>query len=170
MASLVEELLIGMQKEEACYARLLELSDAKRAAIIAGAVAELEAVTASEEEISSDLRNLENKRVSILRDMAVDLGHDGEQFTVTKVIEQLDAQPKEQHDLTEARDALVDTATRLRAANEQNSVLLQQALEMVEFDLTLFKSLKQAPETANYDKNAYNTGELLGGSSFDTSQ
>ena len=41
---------------------------------------------------------------------------------------------------------------------------------MVEFDLTLFKSLKQAPETANYDKNAYNTGELLGSSSFDTSQ
>ena len=72
--------------------------------------------------------------------------------------------------MTEARDALVKTATRLQAANEQNSILLQQALEMVEFDLTLFKSLKQAPETANYDKNAYNTGELLGGSSFDTSQ
>ena len=170
MASLVEELLIGMQKEEACYARLLELSDAKRAAIIAGAVAELEAVTGSEEKISSDLRNLENKRVSILRDMAVVLGHDGGQFTVTKVIEQLDTQPKEQYDLTEARDALVETATRLQAANAQNSILLQQALEMVEFDLTLFKSLKQAPETANYDKNAYNTGELLGGSSFDTSQ
>ena len=108
--------------------------------------------------------------MSILRDMAVVLGHDGEQFTVTKVIEQLDTQPKEQYDLTEARDALVEIATRLRTANEQNSILLQQALEMVEFDLTLFKSLKQAPETANYDKNAYNTGELLGGSSFDTSQ
>ena len=64
----------------------------------------------------------------------------------------------------------MEIATRLRTANEQNSILLQQALEMVEFDLTLFKSLKQAPETANYDKNAYNTGELLGGSSFDTSQ
>ena len=82
------------------------------------------------------------------------MGHDGEQFTVTIVIEQLDTQPKEQYDLTEARDALVETATRLQAANAQNSILLQQALEMVEFDLTLFKSLKQAPETANYDKNA----------------
>ena len=102
--------------------------------------------------------------------MAVVLGHDGEQLTVTNVIEQLDGQPKEQRDLTAARDALVDVATRLQTANAQNSVLLQQALEMVEFDLTLFKSLKQAPETANYDKNAYNTGELLGSSSFDTSQ
>ena len=128
-------------------------------AIIAGAVADLEEVTATEESISSDLKNLENKRVSILRDMAVVLGHDGEQLTVTNVIEQLDGQPKEQGDLTAARDALVDVATRLQTANAQNSVLLQQALEMVEFDLTLFKSLKQAPETANYDKNAYNTVE-----------
>ena len=168
MASLVEELLVGMKKEDACYTRLLELSENKRQAIIAGAVADLEEVTATEESISSDLKNLENKRVSILRDMAVVLGH--EQLTVTNVIEQLDGQPKEQGDLTAARDALVDVATRLQTANAQNSVLLQQALEMVEFDLTLFKSLKQAPETANYDKNAYNTGELLGSSSFDTSQ
>ena len=54
--------------------------------------------------------------------------------------------------------------------NQQNQILLQQALEMVEFDLTLFKSLRQAPETANYDKNAYNTGELLGSGGFDAKQ
>ena len=54
--------------------------------------------------------------------------------------------------------------------NEQNQVLLQNALEMVEFDLTLFKSLRQAPETANYDSNAYNTGTLLGSSGFDAKQ
>lgn len=170
MASLVEELLLGMNREQECYAQLLELSETKRQAIIAGAVEELEAVTASEEEISSQLKNLDNKRIGILRDMAVVLGHDGEDFTVTKVIEQLGTQPKEQHDLTEARDRLVDVATRLQAANAQNSILLQQALELVEFDLTLFKSLKQAPETANYNKNAYNTGDLLGSSNFDTSQ
>lgn len=170
MASLVEELLVGMKKEESCYARLLELSETKKQAIIKGAVADLEEVTATEESISSDLKNLENKRMGILQDMAVVLGHDGEQFTVTNVIEQLQTQPKEQSELTAARDGLVDVATRLQTANAQNSILLQQALEMVEFDLTLFKSLKQAPETANYDKNAYNTGELLGSSNFDTSQ
>ena len=49
-------------------------------------------------------------------------------------------------------------------------MLLKQAIEMVEFDLTLFRSLRQAPETANYDKNAYNTGTLLGGGGFDAKQ
>ena len=41
---------------------------------------------------------------------------------------------------------------------------------MVEFDLTLLKSMRQAPETANYNKNTYNTGDLLGGSGFDEKQ
>lgn len=170
MASLVEELLLDLQTETSTYQELVDLSDVKREAIIHGRVEELEGITAQEEEISSRLKNLETKRTNILKDMAVVLGHDGEQMTVTIVIEKLGFQPKEQQALTEARDRLVEIASQLQFANQQNSILLQQALEMVEFDLTLFKSLKQAPETANYNKSAYNTGDLLGGGSFDTSQ
>ena len=170
MASLVEELLIDLQTETGTYQELVDLSDVKREAIIHGKVDELEGITAQEEEISNRLKSLETKRTNLLKDMAVVLGHDGEQMTVTKVIEQLGSQPKEQQALTEARDRLVETASQLQFANQQNSILLQQALEMVEFDLTLFKSLKQAPETANYNRSAYNTGDLLGGGSFDTSQ
>ena len=170
MASLVEELLLDLQTETSTYQELVDLSDVKREAIIHGRVEELEGITAQEEEISSRLKNLETKRTNILKDMAVVLGHDVEQMTVTIVIEKLGSQPKEQQALTEARDRLVEIASQLQFANQQNSILLQQALEMVEFDLTLFKSLKQAPETANYNKSAYNTGDLLGGGSFDTSQ
>ena len=54
--------------------------------------------------------------------------------------------------------------------NTQNQALIKQSLEMVEFDLTLLKSMRQAPETANYNKNACNTGDLLGSSGFDAKQ
>jgi hypothetical protein len=47
---------------------------------------------------------------------------------------------------------------------------LRQAIELTEFDITLFKSLRQAPETANYNRKAYSTGVLLGGSGFDAKQ
>lgn len=170
MASLVEDLLEELQTEAQTYQELLALSDSKRESIIKGKVEDLEKITATEEEISSRLKNLEKKRQNILNDMAVVLGHDGESLTVTEVIQQLGTQPKEQQTLTLARDRLVEVASQVQFANQQNSILLQQALEMVEFDLTLFKSLKQAPETANYNKSAYNTGDLLGGGSFDTSQ
>ena len=54
--------------------------------------------------------------------------------------------------------------------NDQNQRLTKQALELVEYDLTLFKSMRQAPETANYNRNAYNTGEILGTTGFDANQ
>ena len=58
----------------------------------------------------------------------------------------------------------------MQKINELNSQLLAQAIELAEFDITLFKSMRQAPETANYDRNAYNTGDILGSSGFDAKQ
>ena len=76
----------------------------------------------------------------------------------------------EQQMLAERRDRLLEVGTKMQTLNHQNEALLKQAMEMVEFDLTLLKSMRQAPETANYNKNAYNTGDLLGGSGFDAKQ
>ena len=72
--------------------------------------------------------------------------------------------------LMEVKERLLQTGKEMAAINEQNEILLNQALEMVEFDLTLLKSMRQAPETANYNKNACNTGDLLGSSGFDAKQ
>ena len=116
------------------------------------------------------LKNLETKRSGVLADMADVLGQDAETLTVRKMIDLLEKQPNEQKKLSDLCDRLRHTLDEMSAVNEQNRVLLEQALEMVNFDLTLFKSLRQAPETANYDKNAYNTGELLGSSGFDAKQ
>ena len=69
-----------------------------------------------------------------------------------------------------SKGAALQTGKEMAAINEQNEILLNQALEMVEFDLTLLKSMRQAPETANYNKNACNTGDLLGSSGFDAKQ
>lgn len=170
MASLMEELLQVLNDEEAGYRRLLSLSDTKKDAIIQGRINDLEQITADEQDVSDSLKVLENRRSRILKDMAVVLGHDGESLTVTEMAELLGSQPDQQDALIQARDRLTETASRMQFANQQNQVLLQQALEMVEFDLTLFKSMKQAPETANYDKNAYSTGDILGNSGFDAKQ
>ncbi len=51
--------------------------------------------------------------------------------------------------LAERRDRLLEVGTKMQTLNHQNEALLKQAMEMVEFDLTLLKSMRQAPETAN---------------------
>ena len=88
-------------------------------------------------------------------------------MTFTRLISLLDTQPKVQEQLTEARDSLLTAANQMKTLSDQNAILIRQAIELNEFDMTLFKSLRQAPETANYDKSAYNTGSLLGGGGFD---
>lgn len=170
MASLMDELLDVIEQEENHYRKLIGYSTEKTDAIVKADIRKLEDMTNLEQEETSFLKNLETKRTSVLNDMAVVLHQDPETLTVQKMIDLLEKQPKEQQELIEKRDRLHKTLDEMSVVNERNRALLEQALDMVNFDLTLFKSLRQAPETANYDKNAYNTGDILGSNGFDTRQ
>ena len=170
MASLVEELVSILSEEEKIYKKLLEYGEQKKDILIKGDVPALEKLTVLEQEASDELLSMSNRQSSTLGDIAIVLGKTSEQMTVTKLIGYLDTQPDIQKKLTEARDSLLDTAKQMQRINQQNEALIQQAIEMTEFDITLFKSMRQAPETANYNKSAYNTGAILGNSGFDAKQ
>lgn len=170
MASLAEELYSVMCEEKKGYDELYDLSQKKRKAIVKRNLQELQDINTQEETITSRLKNLENRRIKNLTDMSVVMGHDDEILTVTQVIDLLDNQPEEQKHLKDAKRELVNSATRMHQLNEQIQVILNQALEMTEFDLNLFENMKKAPETANYDKHAYNTGDVLPSGGFDLKQ
>ncbi len=170
MASLMEDLLDVLGKEEQQYQGLIELGKRKREVVIKADIAALTEITDEERDVASTLQNLAKKRTRVLNDMATVLGKDPKEITITKMIGYLEGQPEEQRKLSERRESLLQVGSQMAAINQQNEVLLRQALEMVEFDLTLLKSMRQAPETANYNRNACNTGDLLGGSGFDAKQ
>lgn len=170
MASLVEELINVLEQENEIYIRLSEYAEQKRQILIDADIEALEKLTVLEQDASDELLSRSNKQVSILKDIANVLGKDSSDITVTKLIGYLETQPEYQKKLIVARDNLLKIATELKQKNNLNEILLNQAMEMTEFDITLFKSMRQAPETANYDRNAYNTGSLLGGSRFDAKQ
>lgn len=159
-----------LEKENEEYEHLTELSLEKRQIIIDGNVPALEDITGREQEITSNLKNLENKREEVVKDMAIVLSKDPKELTVTNMIAFLNKQPQEQQKLQEIRERLKTTIQSMTDINRENEVLLNQAIEMVEFDLTLFKSMRQAPTTANYDRSANNTGDVLGSRGFDTKQ
>jgi hypothetical protein len=170
VASLVEELVTVLKEEEQLYSRLLGYGENKRQILIDADVPALEKLTDLEQEASDALLSLSNKQVEILKDIATVIGRTEEKMTVTRLIGYLASQPEIQTQLRDARDDLLNAAGKMQAVNRQNEALLKQAIELTEFDITLFRSLRQAPETANYDKNAYNTGTLLGSSGFDARQ
>lgn len=166
----MEDLLDVLEKEEKQYQDLIRLGLEKKQAVIKADIKVLEEITAREGESASVLQNLAKHRTGVLNDMATVLGKKPDEMTITKMIGYLEGQPKEQEKLAEIKEKLLAAGREMSTINQQNEVLLKQALEMVEFDLTLFKSMRQAPETANYNRKAYNTGDLLGGGGFDAKQ
>ncbi len=170
MASLVEELIEVLTKEEQLYGKLSEYGEKKRQILIDADVPALEKLTEAEQEASDELLSLSNKQTTILTDIADVLGKREEKMTVTKLIGYLDTQPDIQSRLSEVKEKLLETAAKMQKIASINAALLQQAIEFTEFDITLFKSMKQAPETANYNSKAFNTGTILGNSGFDAKQ
>ena len=167
MASLVEELITVLEEEEKIYRQLIGYGQQKTDVLILADVTKMEKITCKEQLASDELVSHSNRQIQLLKDIATVLGKTEEKMTVSRLISLLDSQPKVQKRLTDARDRLLSAADQMKKLNDQNIILIRQAIELNEFDLTLFKSLRQAPETANYDKTACNTGSLLGSSGFD---
>ncbi len=170
MASLMDDLIQVLENENEEYGKLVELSKEKKQVIIDANVPALEKIVDLEQDVASKIQNLDNHRQKVMRDMSVVLNKSEQDFTLDTILEMLSSQPKEQERLRNVKQQLKTTLAEVQKINEQNQTLLNQALELVEFDLTLFRSMRTAPETANYNKNAYNTGEILGGGGFDAKQ
>ena len=105
-------------------------------------------------------------------DIANVLNRDVETLKLSKMIELMSSRPGEQAKLAEAHDRLQSSVRELRRINEQNRELLENALEMVEFEMNILQASKAAPETANYTRSAYNSGTQMGVDSgnFDAKQ
>ena len=170
MASLMDELLLTMDGETEQYEKLISLNGEKKDSIIHKKLDVLEAITAQELAIADSLLELEKRRAELLRHIAAVMGHDGEQITVSWMIDNLENQPVEQKQLITAKGKLKAAADNAQMLNNQTQNLLRQALEMIEFDITLIKSARQAPQTSNYGRDAVTTGDLLGKSGFDAKQ
>lgn len=172
MASLMENLIDVLEKECSEYEVLLGLSQTKTPIIVSGNLEDLQKITDEEQELVSRIANLEKKRAEVTADIANVLNKDVQTLKLTDIIAMLDNRPAEQKALALSHDRLTKAVQGLKRANEQNRELLNNALEMVEFEMNLIQATKSAPETANYNKGAYNVGDTMGVSSrgFDAKQ
>ena len=83
----------------------------------------------------------------------------------------MEKQPKDQAALIKIHDELKSTMDQLIMLNNNNKVLLQESLDMLEFEINLIRNSKMAPATANYDKGAYGVSQTdVGMGTFDAKQ
>ena len=168
----MENLIEVLKSECVEYEGLLELSQQKTSYIVKGDLENLQKITDEEQEWVGRLNRLEKKRVEVTTDIANVLNKDVTTLKLTNLIEMLAARPAEQKQLADAVERLQKVVHEMQTVNERNRDLIQHSLELVEFDMNLLQAMKAAPQTANYNKGAYNTGNTMGASyhGFDAKQ
>jgi ferritin len=166
VASLIEDLINTLDTENDEYTELLKLSQEKTPVIIAGDVKKLNDMIAKEQEHTDKLAVLESKRTQVVKDIATVLNKDVNTITVRNIIALLEGQEKEQNALATVYDKLRLTLNDMVVVNEINKQLIEESLELVNFNINYLNSINQIPETANYTKDAYNASGISN-STFD---
>ena len=171
MASLMETIVEVLEQENAEYQTLIKLSEDKTPVIIKGDLENLNRITEAEQVIVGRIQNLEKERIRTMKDIS-EVTNFKEDIKLGDLITMMDKHPEEQRKLKDLHDRLKETMTRMKRVNEQNRDLLQNSLEMVQFEMNLLQSLKTAPETADYNSNAYANGTIMGSGTkrFDAKQ
>ncbi len=162
MASLMEDLISILEQEDSLYEDLLKLSMSKTPVLISGDLEALSRITEDEQKIVNKVNALDKKREEGMKDIANVLGKDVKTLKLTDLIDVLRSRPAEQNRLAAIYDKLSDTIGQMKRTNEQNKELIESSLEMVQFDMNVLQAYKAAPETANYSRNALNSGAYMG--------
>lgn len=162
MASLMETLIEVLEKENLEYGNLLALSMKKTPVIVSDDIKVLAEITDEEQIIVSRINHLDNQRNDAVNDIANVLNKDVTKLKIADLIKMLAARPQEQARLASVFDDLRRNVLAVKQINEQNRELIENALELVQFNMQVIQAMNKAPETANYNREAYNTGDVIG--------
>ena len=172
MASLMENLIDILNEQYDAYSALVDLSRKKTPIIVSGSLEDLQKITDEEQDAVNVVNEIDKKRLEIMGDIANVLNQDINNLKLSNLVELINTRPEEQARLNEVRGKLIEIGKQLKTVNERNRELLENALEMIDFDMNLIQAMKQAPQMGNYNSGGVNTGEVYGTNlkGFDTKQ
>ena len=172
MASLMEVLIDVLEQENQEYEKLLSLAMRKTSVIVSEDLTELTRITDEEQIIVGRINRLDHQRNEAVNDIADVLNKDVDKLKIVDLIRMLAARPEEQEKLAIVFDKLRESVRSVKRVNEQNRELIKDALELIQFDMNVLQAMNKAPESANYNRGAYNTGDMIGTShmTFDAKQ
>ena len=157
MASLMENLMDLLEQENSEYEKLLELSMQKTPTIIEGDIEKLNKITDEEQIIVGKVNRLDKEREKIMKDIATVLNKDVQILKLSHLITLLAEKPAQQNRLSAIHTKLKINTDQMVRVNNRNRELIQSSLDKVQYNMNILKSMKAAPETANYTKGAYNS-------------
>ena len=154
MAGLIDELVNTMSQENDIYKELIPIADEKTRIIIKNDLDALQKITEKEQLTIEKINALEKKREEVIVNIGTVLNRKPEELNMKALIKIMGKQPKEQERLGKIHDELSETLRRLVTINDRNRELINQSLEMIEFNMNLIQSTRMAPGVNNYTRSA----------------
>ncbi|NLJ95901.1 MAG: flagellar protein FlgN [Clostridiales bacterium] len=154
MASLINELIDILYEEDRIYNELIPIARNKTHIIVENDITSLQDITSKEQEAIDKITSLENKRARVMDDIKTVLGKKGTDLNLSTLVGLLDDRQKEKRVLSEIHDKLKNTVNILVEINNRNKSLIQQSLEMIEFNMNFLQSTRMSPGNNTYTKNA----------------
>ncbi len=153
MASLIEELIDTLEKEYEVYQQLIPIANNKTRVIVTNDLQSLQDITNLEQDAIDRINVLEHKRETVMVNIKTVISR-REELTVKVLVDLLSNQPKEQRALSKVRDKLRTAILTFNQINNQNKSLIQQSLEMIEFNMNFIQSTRMSPGNNTYTKGA----------------
>ena len=153
MASVIQELISILDEEQQIYEELLPIASEKTNVIIKNNLESLQSITTREQQALDRIATLEKKRSEVIVNIGIILNKKPADIKLKDIVKVLDNSPEEQRELAQIHDNLKRTVQRLVNINTQNRSLIEQSLEMIEFNMNLIQSTRMSPGN-NYTKGA----------------
>lgn len=141
----MEELMDTLEQESVIYEQMIPLAEKKTQIIVANDLQTLQNITEQEQEAIERVGALERKRQEVIVNIGTVLNRDPESLNFRSLVEILAGQPNEQRKLQELHDRLRKTVERLSFVNKRNKALIQQSLEMIEYNINFIQSTWTSP-------------------------
>lgn len=171
MAGLIDELVNTMSLENDIYKELIPIVSEKTQAIINNDLTTLQSITDKEQLTIERIGSLERKREEVIKNIGIVLSRDPSKLDMKELIRIMAKQPEEQRKLAQIHDELSATIKTLVRLNERNKALIDQSLEMINFNINILQSTRVAPSVNSYTRGAHESAFSVGSSGmFDTKQ
>lgn len=154
MPGLIDELVDTMSKETDIYKELIPIAGEKTRAIIKNDLTALQEITDREQLTIERINSLERKREEVIKNIGTVLSRDPAKLTMRELVRIMEKQPDQQKKLSVIHDELSGVLKTVVTLNKRNSVLIQQSLDMIEFNMNLIRSTRTVPGTNNYTRRA----------------
>jgi flagellar biosynthesis/type III secretory pathway chaperone len=167
----MEELVTVLSTERDIYQSLIPISRRKTSVLIKSDLEELREITQEEQRLLDRAYAADKKREQIIANIGVVLNKNPKELDLTTLAKLMARQPQEHKRLSELHDSLKKIMSELVSVNEKNKNLIENSLEMIEFNMNFIQSTRMSPGSNNYNRDASSSnGFDLGPGAFDAKQ